>query len=168
MEQKKSGGSFNPNLVLIVLVVLCTIASYFVTAGAYDRETVNGVTRVVATSYHEIAKTPVSIFKMFRSVYEGLVGSASIMFFVMLVGGILEVYNRTGVMGAGINAVLNLSKKVGSQTVLAAVMLFFVFMGGILGWSEGIIPFVPIIISLAITLGYDSLVGMRSPASPAF
>lgn len=39
------------------------------------------------------------------------------------------------------------------------MIVFFIF-GGILGWSEHIIAFVPIIISLAISLGYDALVGM--------
>ena len=50
---KKQVRNFNPNLVLVIMVILCTIASYFVTPGAYDRETVNGITRVVATSYHD-------------------------------------------------------------------------------------------------------------------
>ena len=60
---KKQVRNFNPNLVLVIMVILCTIASYFVTPGAYDRETVNGITRVVATSYHEVARTPVSVMR---------------------------------------------------------------------------------------------------------
>ncbi|MDY4032507.1 MAG: hypothetical protein SOY64_05470 [Pyramidobacter sp.] len=159
-DRKKEVKNFNPNLVLIVMVVLCTIASYFVAAGAYDRETINGVTRVVATSYHEVARTPVSIFKMFQSIPQGLTGAAMMMFAVMIIGGVVEIYNATGVMGAAINSVLKLSKKVGSQLIIAIVMLVFMFIGGILGWSEQIIPFVPIVVSLAISLGYDSLVGM--------
>ncbi|OON89321.1 YfcC family protein [Pyramidobacter sp. C12-8] len=159
-DRRKEVKNFNPNLVLIVMVVLCTIASYFVAAGAYDRETINGVTRVVATSYHEVARTPVSIFKMFQSIPQGLTGAAMMMFAVMIIGGVVEIYNATGVMGAAINSVLKLSKKVGSQLIIAIVMLVFMFIGGILGWSEQIIPFVPIVVSLAISLGYDSLVGM--------
>ena len=64
---KKQVRNFNPNLVLVIMVILCTIASYFVTPGAYDRETVNGITRVVATSYHEVARTPVSVMRMFEA-----------------------------------------------------------------------------------------------------
>lgn len=159
-EKVKEVRNFNPNLVLVIMVLLCTIASYFVSPGAYDRETVNGVTRVVATSYHEVAKTPVSVFKMLRSIPEGLNGAGMMMFAVMLMGGVVEVYKKTGVMGAAINSVLNLSKRTGSEIIISAVMLVFAFIGGILGWSEQIIPFVPIVVSLAITLGYDSLVGM--------
>lgn len=159
-DGKKEIKNFNPNLVLVVMIVLCTIASYFVTAGAYDRETLNGVTRVVATSYHEVARTPVSIFKMFQAIPQGLTGAAMMMFAVMIIGGVVEIYNATGVMGAAINSVLKLSKKVGSQLIITIIMLVFMFIGGILGWSEQIIPFVPIVISLTISLGYDSLVGM--------
>ena len=34
---KKQVRNFNPNLVLVIMVILCTIASYFVTPGAYDQ-----------------------------------------------------------------------------------------------------------------------------------
>ena len=114
-SQQKEVRNFNPNLVLVVMIVLCTIASYFVTAGAYDRETINGVTRVVATSYHETTRTPVSIFKMFESIPQGLTGAAMMMFAVMIIGGVVAIYNKTGVMGAALNSVLKLSNRVGSQ-----------------------------------------------------
>lgn len=36
------------------MVILCTIISCFVIPGAYDRETVDGVTCVIADSYHTV------------------------------------------------------------------------------------------------------------------
>lgn len=161
-EKKKSllkGGNLNPFLVLMVMVLLCTVVSYFVTPGAYDRETVNGVTRVVAGSYHSVERTPVGFFQMMLTIPNGLTATASMMFAVMIIGGVVEIYNKTGVIGAGINSVLRI-KGLNSQLVIAIVMILFFFIGGILGWSEHIIPFVPIVISLALSLGYDSLVGM--------
>lgn len=161
-EKKKSlfkGGNLNPFLVLMVMVLLCTVVSYFVTPGAYDRETVNGVTRVVAGSYHSVDRTPVGFFQMMLTIPNGLTATASMMFAVMIIGGVVEIYSKTGVIGAGINSVLKI-KGLNSQLVIAIVMILFFFIGGILGWSEHIIPFVPIVISLALSLGYDSLVGM--------
>ena len=157
---KKQVRNFNPNLVLVIMVILCTIASYFVTPGAYDRETVNGITRVVATSYHEVARTPVSVMRMFEAFPDGLTGAAMMMFAVMIIGGVVQIYSDTGVMGAAINSVMKLSNKVGGGLIISIVTLVFMFIGGILGWSEQVIPFVPIAISLAISLGYDSLVGI--------
>ena len=66
----------------------------FVIPGAYDRETVDGVTLVLADSYHATERTPVSFFNIFRSIPEGLTASANMMFCVMLIGGIVEIYKK--------------------------------------------------------------------------
>lgn len=159
LKARGKGGNLNPFLVLVAMVVICTIVSYFVTPGAYDRETINGVTRVVAGSYHSVERTPVGLFDMFLTIPNGLTATASMMFAVMIIGGVVEIFNKTGVIGAAINSILNL-KKLNSALIISIVMIAFFVIGGILGWSEHIIPFVPIVISLAISLGYDSLVGM--------
>lgn len=150
----------NPFVPLLLMIVACAIVSYIISPGAYDRDTVDGVTRVLADSYHAIDRTPVSFFNVFRSLPEGLTASANMMFCVMIIGGIVEIYKRTDTVGAAINSVLKASEKMNSNVIIAIVMIVFFIFGGILGWSEHIIPFVPIIISLAISLGYDSLVGM--------
>lgn len=157
---KNEGKLFNPYLVLVYITVLCAIASYFVTPGAYERQKIGKFTVVVADSYHAVEKTPVSLLDLFRSIPKGLEGAAAMMFAVMLIGGVVELYNRAGAIGAGIRSILRLSGKISSQVVIAVVMVVFFVIGGILGWSEQIIPFVPIVISLALALGYDSLVGM--------
>ncbi len=150
----------NPFIPLLLMVLACAIVSYFISPGAYDRETVEGVTRVLPESYHAVERTPISFFNLFRSIPEGLTATANMMFCVMIIGGIVEIYKRTDTVGAAINSVLKASERMSSQIIIAIVMIVFFIFGGILGWSEHIIPFVPIIISLAISLGYDSLVGM--------
>lgn len=158
-KKLSKGRDLNPFLVLAVMVLICTIVSYFVVPGAYDRETVDGVTRVVAGSYHSVERTPVDLFQMFLTLPNGLSATAAMMFAVMIIGGVVEIFNKTGVIGAVINRVLHL-KNMNSQLIISVVMIMFFIIGGILGWSEQIIPFVPIVISLALSLGYDSLVGM--------
>ena len=164
MKNKKNslfqGKAMHPFIPLLFMVILCTIVSYFVAPGAYDRETVNGVTRVIADSYHAVERTPVTLFQMFQSIPEGLTATANMMFCIMLIAGVVEIYKYTDVVGALINSVLKASKKFNSLAIIGIVMVVFFIFGGILGWSEHIIPFVPIIISLAISLGYDALVGM--------
>ena len=106
MGKKKDGVNFNPYLVLLVIVLLCTIVSYFVAPGAYDREKINGLNVVIADSYHPVPRTPVSFLEMYRSIPKGLEGAATMMFVVMIIGGVVEVYNRTGAIGAGIKSVI--------------------------------------------------------------
>lgn len=161
LAKKKEGKTLHPILVLVAIAFICAVVSYFVTPGVYDRQQVNGLTVVIANSYHAIARTPVSILEFFRSIPEGLEGAATLMFVVMIIGGVVEVYSKTGTIGAGIKSLLGLSNgKVSSQVIIGIIMAAFCIIGGILGWSEQIIPFVPIIISLSLALGYDSLVGM--------
>ena len=161
-EKKKEGFNFNPFIVMGVMVLLCTIASWLVTPGAYDRELVNGINKVIATSYHSVARTPVGFLDMFAALPAGLNGAGLMMFVVMLVGGTVEIYKRTGIMGAGINSLLHLSKRIGGAAIIAIITCAFFIIGGVVGWSEQIIPFVPIVVSLAISLGYDSLVGITA------
>lgn len=152
--------TLNPFVPLIFMIIGCAIFSYLVTPGAYERETTDGVTRVIADSYHSVGRTPITFFKLFRSIPEGLTATANMMFCIMLIGGIIEIYKQTDTVGAAINSVLRASEKMSSHVIIAIVMIVFFIFGGILGWSEHIIPFVPIIISLALSLGYDSLVGI--------
>lgn len=122
MGKKKDGVNFNSYLVLLVIVLLCTIVSYFVAPGAYEREKINGLNVVIADSYHPVPRTPVSFLEMYRSIPKGLEGAATMMFVVMIIGGVVEVYNRTGAIGAGIKSLLQLSRKISSQWILAVVM----------------------------------------------
>jgi uncharacterized ion transporter superfamily protein YfcC len=157
---KKEGKILNPFLVLFSVIIFCAVLSYFVTPGAYDRTDLNGRMIVVADSYHSVERTPVSFLDVFLSIPNGLQGAAGMMFLVLIIGGVVEVYNRTGAIDQAMLKISSISEKVGSQAVLVCIMLLFAFLGGILGWSEQVIPFVPIIISLCLALGYDALVGM--------
>lgn len=152
----------NPLLIIFAVICFCVVMTWFVSPGAFDRVDMDGRTIVVAGSYHEVAKTPLSLFDIFRSIPYGLVGAADTMFMILVVGGVMEVYTRTGAIDIGITRILKASGRFGSQAVLMLVMFVFVILGGFLGWSEQIIPFVPMIISLCLALGYDSLVGMAA------
>ena len=110
-KDKKHASTMNPFVPLLLMVLACAIVSYFVSPGAYERETVDGVTRVLADSYHAVDRTPISFFNLFRSVPEGLTASANMMFCVMIIGGIVEIYKRTDTVGAAINSVLKTSEK---------------------------------------------------------
>lgn len=163
-KKKKKKSSINPFVILFMVMLVCVVASYFIAPGAFERTEENGRTIVVEGSFHEVERTPVSIGNFFLSIPQGLTGAASIMFLVMLVGGFVQVYLDTGALDKGISKILRASDKFGSPVVLVIIMLLFSAIGGFLGWAEQIIPFVPIIVSICIALGYDAIVGMASSA----
>ncbi|WP_230398431.1 YfcC family protein [Novisyntrophococcus fermenticellae] len=163
-KKKKKKSSINPFVILFMVMLVCVVASYFIAPGAFERTEENGRTIVVEGSFHEVERTPVSIGNFFLSIPQGLTGAASIMFLVMLVGGFVQIYLDTGALDKGISKILRASDKFGSPVVLVIIMLLFSAIGGFLGWAEQIIPFVPIIVSICIALGYDAIVGMASSA----
>ncbi|HAX53438.1 MAG TPA: YfcC family protein, partial [Lachnospiraceae bacterium] len=161
---KKKSSGMNPFVILFAVMLVCAVTSYFISPGAFERVEENGRTMVVEGSFHEVERTPVSIGNFFLAIPQGLVGAASIMFLVMLVGGFVQVYLDTGALDKGISKILRASDKFGSPVVLLIIMLLFSAIGGFLGWAEQIIPFVPIIVSICLALGYDTVVGMASSA----
>ena len=66
---------------------------------------------------------------MFRSIPEGLTATANMVFCIMLIAGVVEIYKYTNVVGALINSVLKASKRFNN---LIIIMIF----GGILDWSH--------------------------------
>ncbi|CUX51251.1 YfcC family protein [Clostridium sp. C105KSO13] len=161
---KKKSSGMNPFVILFLVMLVCAAASYFISPGAFERIEENGRTMVVEGSFHKVERTPVSIGNFFLAIPQGLVGAAIIMFLVMLVGGFVQVYLDTGALDKGIAKILRASDKFGSPIVLVIIMLLFSLIGGFLGWAEQIIPFVPIIVSICLALGYDTVVGMASSA----
>lgn len=157
IKKEKAPRRINPFVLLFCIIIVANLATYVVSPGAFDRQEVNGKDVVVADSYHPIEKSPLNLLEIFRSVSNGLVGSSAIMFLIMLVGGYLEVYKRTGAMDKGISRIIAKADKWGSQTILLLIMIVFAMIGGFLGWAEQIIPFVPLIVSLCLALGYDML-----------
>lgn len=160
--KEKKSISINPFILFIGIMALAVAATYFVTPGEFVREVVDGKTVLVPDSFHTIERKPLGIFSIFQAIPNGLSGAAEIMFLVMLVGGCLKVYNKTGSIDKGIAKIIGLSEKTGSEVILSGIMIVFALIGGFLGWAEQIIPFIPLVVSLCIALGYDSMVGVAA------
>ncbi len=155
-EEKKKNKNVNPYLLLFLVIVACGILSYIISPGAFVRETVNGRTVIDPSSYHVVERTPVSFLDFFKAVPEGLIGAGNVVFLILIVGGSIEVLNRSGALGMGINKLI---EKFGDKgnAMIVIIMIFFSILGGFLGWVEAAVPFVPIIIPIIIALGYDAM-----------
>lgn len=72
-KKEKKGWSPNPYVLIVLIVLLCTIATWIVPAGnferAYDEEL--GRELVVAGSYQETEQTPVGIKGFLESIFNG-------------------------------------------------------------------------------------------------
>ncbi len=148
MEKKKSK-AINPFVLIFTVVVVCGLLSFIITPGTLE----DGVYTALPKNTFNFN----NIFNIFRAVPYGLKDSANIMILILVVGGALEIYKRTGAIDAGISSMMN---KFGnsSQTMLLVVLIVvFSAIGGFLGWIEVLIPFVPLVIAVVLALGYDSV-----------
>lgn len=161
---KKKAGSINAFVIVFGVIIFCWVLSFFISPGAFDRQVLNGRTVVVANSFHSVAKVYLGPEAIFQAIPNGLVSSGSMMFLVMLVAGCIEVYKRTGTLDKAVASVLTKSDTLGSEKILVAIMIVFGCLGGFLGWNEQIVPFIPIIMSLCLALGYDLMTGIACSA----
>lgn len=146
--------------LIVFIILIVTLMTYFVPAGEYARtSTSNGIERVKANSFHLINSTPVSFFEFFKSIYEGMVNSADIIFFVFIIGGVFNIIKSTGIINQGINLLIDYFE--GKEKLIIPIIVFvFSLAGAILGVSEEILPFYPLLISLSILMGFDKVIGI--------
>lgn len=79
--------------------------------------------------------------------------------FLLIIGGVSNCLNNCGFIEYMLNKIVNKYRKQ-KYTLLAVIILFFMFLGSIIGSFEEAVPVVPIAVSLAIGLGFDAFVGI--------
>lgn len=163
-KRKKKVGTINAFIIVFAVIIGCWLLSFLIAPGAFERTVMNGRTVVVPNSFHSVPKIYLGPQAIFQAIPNGLVSSASMMFLVMLVAGCIEVYKQTGTLDKAVAGVLAKSDTMGSEKILCAIMFVFGCLGGFLGWNEQIVPFIPIIISLCLALGYDLMTGVACSA----
>lgn len=149
----------HPFVILFTVIIIMAIATYLIPAGEYDRaESDDGTSFVVDGSYHRIDSEPAGILPVFEAVHKGMVQSAPIIFFIFIVGGAFNVFRESNAIEGAFGSIS--SKLEGKEMYLIPiVMLFFGLGGAAIGMFEESLPFILIMIPLAIMMGFDSLVG---------
>ncbi len=161
----------NTYVIIFTIIALCAVATWFVPGGEYvEQEFINedGITEVVRT-YQEQDSIP-QTWQVFSALFKGFGQQANIIIFVLIIGGAFWVVNSTKAMDTGIIKFIKrvsklekypIIKKVGvGNIVITLIMLLFGLFGAVFGMSEETIAFTAIIIPLAISMGYDSIVGV--------
>ncbi len=147
-------------VILLAVVAICAILTYIVPAGQYGMmEAASGREVVDPNSFEWVENTPVGLMGYFKAVPDGLVETASIIFFIFIVGGAFAVVNATGAIEAGIGEITR--KMQGKErAIIPVIVIVFSLGGAVFGMAEETLPFIPIMVTLAIALGFDSLTGI--------
>lgn len=158
-EPKKKFKVPHVYVILMIVVAICAILTYIAPAGEYARvEGPGGRMIVDPTSFTYVDKTPVSLFGYLLSVPKGMAQVAEIIFFIFIVGGSFAVVQATGAIEAGLGRVTK-SMAGKERAIIPIVMILFSLGGSVFGMAEETLPFIPIMVTLAIALGFDSITG---------
>jgi uncharacterized ion transporter superfamily protein YfcC len=136
----------NTYVIIFAIIIICAIATW-VTKGAEPQT-----------------------WQVFSSIYRGFGRQAGIIAFILIIGGAFWIVNSSKAIDAGIFSFLKFTKKLEKNSflrrigvnniIMVLIMLMFSTFGAVFGMSEETIAFVVILVPLAISMGYDSIVGV--------
>jgi uncharacterized ion transporter superfamily protein YfcC len=159
----------HPLVLMYLLVMLMILLTWIVPAGEFTRvaREVGGETRMVPVpgSFHAIARPHVGLELLLTAPVKGFASGMQIIVFIFIIGGAFAILQATGTIDLAIRRLARaLTAHPGWQVVvIPLLMVIFSLAGSVFGMAEETIAFVPIFIPLAMSLGYDSLVGVAIP-----
>ena len=160
--------------ILFILILLTAAATYIIPAGTYEY---NADGEPVPGTYHQIEHDPQQIvLDSLKAPINGLYGiedetgnisfwnygelfgAIDVALFIIVIGGFLGVTMKTGAINAGIARVVH-SMAGREQLMIPILMIIFALGGTTYGMAEETLAFYPLIVTVMIAAGYDSLVG---------
>jgi uncharacterized ion transporter superfamily protein YfcC len=144
-------------VLLVAIMVIASVSTWFIPAGQYDRVHHEGREIVDPSSYHRVEANPAGIVAVVTAFPKALLEVADIVFYIFIIGGAFGVLNATGSIQAGIYYIV---QRTGKKRALLVPLLTLLFAigGGTIGIAEETLVFLPALLILARSLGYDSLV----------
>lgn len=136
-----SAKSFISAILVIFILMILTYALTFVVPNA-------------GIPFWKWALSPVLVLGA-----EGNVSLIAVIAFLLVIGGVFNCLEKCGLMKYMLDKI---TFRYGKERykLMALISLFFMAMGSFIGSFEECVPLVPIVVALAIRLGWDALVGL--------
>lgn len=148
-------------VLLVVMIVAAQVLTYVLPKGSFTRvENASGRAQVVPGSYALTPDVPpLPPLTTLTAIPDGLSAAQEIIFFVLIVGGAFAVLRATGAVDALIGMLL--ARFSGRPFwLVAGSVTVFTLGSSTIGMGEEYVPFVPMLVALALALGFDALVGV--------
>lgn len=162
-------------VIVFFIIIFSAILTWFVPGGEFDRETItlsDGTAKevIVKDSFHYTDNEP-QTWEIFSAFFDGFVDKADIIIFILMIGGAFWIMNDSKAIDVGIFTFLKKTKRIEhfklfkflgiENIIITLIMLMFSIFGAVFGMSEETIAFVIIFVPLALSMGYDSIVGVN-------
>ena len=150
-------------VLLLIIIVVSAILTYIIPAGEFDREQIEGTSRLVVVpgSYHRVEQAPVGFLDVFKAIPLGFAASANIIAMILFSAGAFQVMTESGTIENVLGTLLNkVGKRKNSGTIVIWVVTFVFSIMGIFIGPEVHVPFTIVTVAVALGLGYDLITGM--------
>jgi len=151
--------------ILFVLMLFVYVLTFIVPGGEYGRIVdSNGDTIIDTQGGFKYVDGGISFIKWVLSPILVLTvdGSSTIMAvigFLLVAGGIFNTLEKSGLMKYILERIAHKMSK-NKYTLMGFIIFFFMLLGAMIGSFEECVPLVPIVVALAISLGWDDLTGL--------
>lgn len=155
----------NTFAIILAIIGIVAVMTWIVPSGAYEKIEVDGRQVVVAGTYHPVPANPQGLFDVLKAPIQGFSNTAEVVVFLLVIGGVLSVVEKTGAIAAGIQAASAFFQRRPKLRFLFIPLgiITFSLCGATFGMCEEALIFIPIFIPLALSLGYDSALGTAIP-----
>ncbi|MBR6473807.1 MAG: YfcC family protein [Firmicutes bacterium] len=152
-------------LVIFCLMVVSYVLTFVIPSGEYAR-TINdaGNTIIDTDAGFSYVEGGIPFWKWILSPFLVLAAKGSgtliaIIIFLLVIGGAFTCLDKSGILNYMLEGI---SHKYGRMRyrLMAILTLIFMALGALVGSFEEVVPLVPIVVALAVSLGWDELTGM--------
>ncbi len=171
MQKEKKGLNISAkSFIVAIVVILCLMVfTYVLTlavpSGEYARiSDENGNSVINSAAGFQYVEGGIPFWKWLLSPFLVLTAEGSgtiiaVIAFLLVIGGVFNALEKGGILRYMLKRIIH---KFGGKryALLAVVTLFFMALGSIVGSFEECVPMVPIVVALAIGLGWDALTGL--------
>jgi uncharacterized ion transporter superfamily protein YfcC len=160
-------------VIVFSIIVFAALLTWLVPGGEFQREKVKvGETEqmVIKNGSFSFTENHPQTWQIFSALFDGFVDKSDIIVFILLIGGAFWIMNHSRAIDVGIFSFLKFTARIEhnrlmrtagvDNVVIVLIMLMFSIFGATFGMSEETIAFIIIFVPLAITMGYDSIVGV--------
>ena len=158
------------SFVTAIAVIFCLmVAAYMLTmtipGGAYTRvEDASGNLVLDTAAGFRFVQGGIPFWKWALSPFLVLGASGSgtlvaVVLFLLVIGGVFTALDKCGLMAYILNKTANRFSAV-RYRLMAIVVLFFMALGSLIGSFEECVPLVPLVVALAVNLGWDRMTGV--------
>lgn len=156
--KRKEIKALNPMLFLVIILVICAVASYIVPAGSYDRVYDAAMDRDIVNpdSFHYVEKSPTSVFGLLMALPLGIQNASYIIAFLLIIGGMFAILDGTGAINAGLANVVRMTR--GKELMMIPITMIVFGCGSCFCANfEEFLAFVPLMLAVCLSMGFDSM-----------